>query len=192
MSFRDDDMLRYRRRLPLTVVLLALALAPAPRLVREGGEMVERQSIWPVRVLQATLLIQYFGAGACKVLHGDWLLVEGAWALNPNVLWSQVQGVYCTDLGAWMLRTLPRSAWAAQQHLALAFELIGPFLFLFRRTRPVVMLWGLGFQLVIGLSMYKVGYFSAQILAFYVLFMPPHWWRRVGERLRERRVSAEA
>jgi hypothetical protein len=172
--------------------LLALALAPAPRTVREDGAFVERQSLWPVRVLQATLLVQYFGAGACKLLHGDWLVVDGALALNHNVLWSQVQGVYCTDLGAWMLRALPRSAWSAQQYLALVFELVGPFLFLFRRTRPLVMLWGLGFHLMIGLSMYKVGYFSAQMLTLYVLFFEPHLLRQLAERTRERLPSRGA
>jgi len=128
------------------------------------------------------VLVQYFGAGVCKV-HGDWLQVDGAWALNPDVLWSQVQGIYCTEFGAWLLRTLPRGAWSVQQYLALAFELFGPFLFLFRRTRPIAMIWGIGFQTMIGLSMYKVGYFSAQILSFYVLFLQPGTLRQLGRRL---------
>jgi hypothetical protein len=159
--------------------LLALALAPAPRSFSENGVTVSRQSAWPVRVLQATLVVQYFAAGACKAIHGDWLQVDGEWALNHDVLWTHVQGVYCTDIGAWMLRTLPRWSWSAQQQLALTFELGGPFLFLFRRTRPFVLLWGLGFHAAIGLTMHKVGYFSLQMLAYYVLFFSPALLRRV-------------
>lgn len=164
--------------------LAALGLAPRPREVRDGSALVARQSAWPLRVLQATLLVQYFGAGMCKVFFGEWLIKDAALAYHPNVLWAHVQGIYCTEVGAWMLRTLPRWAWAAQQYSALVFELLGPFLFLFRRTRPVAMLWGLGFQTMIGLSMYKVGYFSLQMLSFYVLFVSPGLLREMGERVR--------
>jgi hypothetical protein len=172
--------------------LAALGLAPSPREIREGGRLIVRQSAWPLRVLQATLLVQYFGAGVCKIFHGDWLIADGALAINQNVLWSQVQGIYATDFGAFLLRTLPRWAWALQQYLALLFEVLGPFLFLFRRTRPIAMLWGIGFQTMIGLSMYKVGYFSAQMLSFYVLFLAPGLLREVGEWLRARVRRARA
>lgn len=155
---------------------LVLALAPAPVPVAIDGRQVLRQSAWPLRVLQATLLIEYFTAGTCKIFHGDWLhlgFYHGDWKQNPDVLWSQVQGVYCTAIAAWMLRTLPRWVWSVQQYAALAFELLAPALFASRRFRTLGMLWGIGFHLMIGLTMYKVGLFSLQMVSFYSLFLSP-------------------
>ena len=122
------------------------------------------RSVWPIRVLQATLLIQYFTAGWCKIAHGDWLQ-------NPYVLWSQVQGIYRTDFAAWMLRVLPVGVWVWMQYAALTFELLSPFLFIVKRFRPIGFLWGGGFQLIIALTMHQLIYFSLQLVAFYVLFL---------------------
>jgi len=169
---------------------LVLALAPAPVLVEIDGRRVWRQSAWPLRVLQSTLLIQYFTAGTCKIFHGDWLhlgFYHGDWKQNPDVLWSQVQGVYCTRLAAWMLRNLPRWVWSLQQDSALAFELLAPLLFIHRRLRGAGMVWGIGFHLMIGLTMYKVGLFSLQMVSMYSLFLSPEllhrlsgWWAKRG------------
>jgi hypothetical protein len=87
-------------------------------------------SVWPVRVLQATLLVMYFTAGTCKVLWGDWLR-------DSHVLYSQVQGPYRTEAAAWLLRHLPREAWNLMQSLSLSLELLAPVLFTVRRLRPM-------------------------------------------------------
>jgi hypothetical protein len=48
-------------------VLVLLAVAPEPH--RIGGQW--RQSAWPQRTLQLTLMVFYFNAGIAKALHGD-------------------------------------------------------------------------------------------------------------------------
>jgi hypothetical protein len=141
-----------------------LALAPAPRPVEHGGRTTSLQSAWPLRVLQATLLIQYFTAGTCKVLPGNWFE-------HSDILWTHVQGIYRTEFAAWMLRVLPKDAWAGMMYSALAFELLAPFLFAYRRTRPLAFAWGFSFQAIIALTMYRLFFFSAQMLTFYILFV---------------------
>jgi hypothetical protein len=135
-----------------------LLLAPWPR-ARER----ELRSAWPLRILQATLLLQYVGAGICKL--------RGGWLRNPEALWLQVQDVYMTQLAAWMVRELPMWAWACLQHGALAFELLAPLLLCVRRLRPLGFAWGLTMHLAIGLMMYRVGLFSLSVVAYYVLFV---------------------
>ncbi|MGE0269263.1 MAG: hypothetical protein AB7S78_12500 [Candidatus Omnitrophota bacterium] len=143
-----------------------LALAPAARpFTLDSGETVMRQSAWPLRTLQLTMFIQYFTAGTCKVMYGDWLNYR-------DVLWTHVQGTYRTDIAAWMLRVLPKWTWTVQMYLALAFETFGAFFFLDRRTVWWAMAVGLGFHLLIAATMHQLIYFSLQLLAYYILFMP--------------------
>ena len=142
-----------------------LLLAPWPAAAREG-EGRELRSAWPLRILQATLLLQYVGAGICKV--------RGGWLDNPAALWLQVQDVYMTQLAAWMVRELPMWAWAALQHGALGFELLAPLLLCVPKLRPLGFAWGLAMHLAIGLMMYRVGLFSLSVVAYYVLFVDEH------------------
>lgn len=145
---------------------LVLLLAPWP--ARANGSESDQpdpqlRSAWPLRILQATLLLQYFGAGICKL--------RGHWLDSSQVLWLQAQDIYMTALSAWMVRELPISAWAALQHSALAFELLAPILFCVRRLRPLTFAWGLLMHLGIALMMYRVGFFSLSVVAYYVLFV---------------------
>jgi Vitamin K-dependent gamma-carboxylase len=135
-----------------------LLLAPWPR---HGGAVL--RSAWPLRILQATLLLQYFGAGVCKL--------RGGWLRNPDTLWLQAQDIYMTQLAAWMVRELPMWMWTALQHGALAFELLAPLLLCVRRLRPLGFAWGLAMHLAIGLMMYRVGLFSLSVVAYYLLFV---------------------
>jgi hypothetical protein len=142
-----------------------MAFAPSPRAVAGAdGVTVVRQSAWPVRVLQGTLLIQYFTAGTCKVMHGDWLN-------QTDVLWTQVQGYYRTDLAAWMLRELPLWSWAVMMYSALLFEITAPITFGWKRLRPLAYVWGFGFQMMIAATMRMLILFSLQMVSFYVLFV---------------------
>lgn len=152
------------------ICLLILVLAPAP-VDDDDGQSV--QAAWPLRVLQVTLLLQYLGAGVCK-------LVTGEWGHSHDILWSQIQGFYRTDMAAWMVRMLPLWAFAAMQHLALAFEVLAPVLFAVRRLRPLAFLLGLGMHLLIALTMEKLIYFSAQMAVFYLLFIPAPWAARIA------------
>lgn len=145
--------------------LTILALGPTGSFLRVRAESPRAtQSVWPIRVLQATLLVQYWAAGWCKVLHGTWLQ-------DPLTLFSQAQGYYRTDLASWMLRNLPLDAWTAMQHSALAFELLAPLLFAVRRLRPLGYVWGGAFQIGTALMMKDLIYFSVQMMSFYLLFM---------------------
>ena len=146
--------------------LIVLAIAPEPK----PGE--QQQVAWPTRMLQLTVVAQYFASGLCKTIHGDW------WG-GEDVLFVQVQGIYMTDAAAWLVRTLPHWTWRVQQELALWFELLAPLLFAIRRLRPLAFVLGLGLHLVVAVTMDQLIYFSLQMACFYLLFIPPEWARKL-------------
>ncbi len=158
-------------------VLAVLACVPLGAYLSLGPAPQGPYSVWPIRVLQATIVLQYFLAGLCKVLHGDWLE-------NPYVLWTQAMGYYRTDLAALFLRTLPPAAWVAMEYTALGFELLAPLLFGVRRLRPLAFVLGVGFQVLSALLMDQLVYFGLQLLAFYVLFLDERFLHAVRLRLR--------
>lgn len=145
-----------------------LAVSPPKRPVTfNSGESLVLQSVWPIRIIQATLLIQYFTAGTCKIFHGDW-----NW-YHPDILWGHVQGGYRTDLAAVLLNSLPKSAWTVMLWGGLGFELLAPLLFTNKRLIPIGIIWGIGFHVSIALLMKSLIYFSAQMMSFYILFLSP-------------------
>ena len=150
---------------------------PTPKSADATEPPAQLRSAWPLRILQTTLILQYLGAGICK-LRGDWLD-------SGQVLWLQAQDVYMTDLSAWMVREVPVGVWAALQHGALGFELAAPLLFGVRRLRPLGFGLGLAMHLGIGLMMYRVGFFSLSVVAYYVLFADERRLLAVRSRLRE-------
>jgi vitamin K-dependent gamma-carboxylase-like protein len=158
---------------------LVLALVPQGSYWSIERRAPRMQPAWPLRILQATIVIQYFTAGWCKAAHGDWLQ-------NPNVLWTQAQGYYRTDFAALMLRLLPLGAWTLMQHATLTFELLVPLLFLVRRLRPIGLLWGLAFQVLSALMLDRLVYFGLQLLSFYVLFLDDAVLHRLHARVFER------
>jgi hypothetical protein len=137
-----------------------------------------------IRAIQATLIVQYFAAGVSKCDPGDWLKYS-------DVLWTQIQGVHRTDLAAWLLRTLPMWAWTAQQYTALGFELFAPLLFTIRRLRPLAFVLGIGFHLLIALTMHNLIFFSAQMWTFYALFLRAEEWRNLRRYSGLKRLSVE-
>jgi hypothetical protein len=169
------------------VTFFVLAIQPRPRPVRIEGEAVStlRQSAWPIRIIQATLMIQYGTAGMCKLLHGDWLE-------TPYVLYTHSVGIYRTAAAAWLIHFLPHRAWPIIGYSALAFEVLAPVLLLIRKLRPVAFVWGWGFQLVIALMMKDLIYFSLQMMSFYLLFLPEAWVVRWEEALQSRMRRAHS
>ncbi len=129
----------------------------------DGATAPQLRSAWPIRVLQGTLILQYFGAGICKL--------RGGWAGDHEVLWLQIQSIYMTDFAAWTVRSLPSPVWAGLHYGALAFELLAPLLFIVSRLRPLAFVWGLTMHLAIGLMMHRVGLFSLSVVAYYPLFV---------------------
>jgi len=150
------------------ITLFILAIAPQ----QETG-LVPR---WPLRMLQVLLVTHYAASGMCKAIHGDWLH-------HSDVLWTQVQGIYMTNAAAWSIRTFPLEMWTVMQHAALGFEIAAPLLFAVRRLRAPTLAFGLLFHIVIAVTMYKLIYFSAQMVALYLAFVPASWlWARHAER----------
>ena len=140
----------------------------------------------PMRLIQATLILQYLAAGMGKAFGGEWLDYS-------DVLYTQVQGVYRTEIAAWCLRNLPVWSWTIMQWTALLFELEAPLLFCVRKLRPVAFVIGMGFHLMIALFMKDLIYFSLQMWTFYALFVSPNEWRAIGRvlaRLLRRKSSA--
>lgn len=146
------------------VCFLLLLLAPAPREVAVEGGRAARQSAWPLRVIQATLIIQYGTAGICKVLHGDWLK-------RADILVGHSVGLYRTEAAAWLIDVLPHWAWVVQGVMALGFELLAPVLFIVKRLRPVAYVIGVGMHVVIALMMVDLIWFSLQMVTFYLVFV---------------------
>lgn len=141
-------------------------IAFAPRTVSEKSAQGERRfmSAWPVRVLQATLLIQYGEAGICKAYHGDWLH-------KVDILYGHSVGIYRTEIAGWLMTHMPPIFWVASSLFALAFELFAPVIFAFRRLRPFAMLSGVAMHLVIAALMKDLIFFSLQMITFYVVFL---------------------
>jgi hypothetical protein len=83
-----------------------------------------------------------------------------------------------------MIRSLPDGFFPVSQWAALLFELLAPVLFIVRRLRPLAFAWGLAMHLLIGVTMYQVGYFALQIVGFYVLFVDDALLHRLAARLR--------
>ncbi len=164
-----------------------LLITPGFKRDAKSGQMMG--SVLGMRVIQATLLLQYLAAGTSKAFMGDWLKYN-------DVLYTQVQGVYRTDFAAWCLRTLPMWSWTVMQWTALLFELEAPVLFCVRKLRPIAFVIGIDFHLMIALMMKDLIFFSAQMWTFYALFVTPGQWRWMGgkgvsiwQRLRLRKSS---
>lgn len=156
----------------LYVGIFAL-LALSPGLFRDvGGRWLT--SVITGRVIQWTLILQYFAAGLAKA-NGDWLK-------DGDVLLSQVLGVFRTEGAAWALNWLPEWTWTAQQQAALGFKLFAPLLFAHRRLLPVAVVMGFGFHFLIAVFMKDLIYFSLQMWTFYAMFISAKGWQRMGIR----------
>jgi hypothetical protein len=149
------------------IFFLVLLLAPDPQKIRlkKDEEPQLRQTAWPVRIIQATLVIQYCSAGICKVVHGDWLK-------RVDILYGHSAGLYRNHLATWAIHNLPNWAWGVQGVIALCFEVFAPALFLIKKLRWVGIIVGVGMHIFIALLMKDLIFFSAQMITFYVLFLP--------------------
>ena len=132
---RVDSLSAFALNKLVIVGFLVIALAPPARPVkRNDGTTVWLQSAWPVRILQATLLIIYVTSAICKSFYGDWLQ-------HNDVVWSVIQGVFRTDLSSALLGILPVWVFTLLQWFVLGFELLAPALLIPRRLRPIGSRW---------------------------------------------------
>lgn len=156
----------------LNIIVFAILATAPPPWQDDKGRM--RQSLGPVRLCQALMIMLYFTAGVAKVKSGDWLEYD-------DVIWSHTQGVYRTEFAAWLVREMPMSYWTLQKWLALSFEMGAPFLFCFHRLRPLGLILGLGFHLTIALCFWSIWPFSLHMVTYYLLFLPTRWQRQFYE-----------
>ncbi|HLF18927.1 MAG TPA: hypothetical protein VI749_08590 [Candidatus Omnitrophota bacterium] len=146
------------------VSLFVLACASKGSYWSVTDRNIPQQSIWAIRILQATFVIQYFAAGWNKAVLGDWLD-------SPFILWTHMQGYYRTDVAAWLLNNIPLKGWAFMQISALLFELLVPVLFIIPSARRIGFIWGSCFQLMIALCMHQLIYFMLIMWCFYIVFI---------------------
>jgi len=149
-----DQLASFSPNKILIAAVLILCLAPTGPHWSMRSKQAMMQSAWPLRILQATMIIHLFMSGWSKIYFGEWLS-------NPYVLWTQVQGTFRTEAAVTLLRNLPPQMWALMQYSALLFECLAPLLFMCRSLRWIGFLWGAGFQVMIALTMHhclKFGY----------------------------------
>lgn len=159
--------------------LFYLMLAPAGALwsldaKRRGAQ--KQIPVWPIRLMQIQLCLIYFATALSKlnaVGPRDWLTGEAVyWALNDITLtrWSYA----LLPIPIFVCRLL---TWGT-----LLFEFSFPFLIWVPRLRSALLFAGLGLHVGILLSL-QVGFFSPNILAFYLLFVPADTLARWQARL---------
>ena len=163
---RVDSLSAFALNKLVIVGFLVIALAPPARPVkRNDGTTVWLQSAWPVRILQATLLIIYVTSAICKSFYGDWLQ-------HNDVVWSVIQGVFRTDLSSALLGILPVWVFTLLQWFVLGFELLAPALLIPRRLRPIGIACGVALHAGLAMMMSTVIFFSLQMVTYYLLFVP--------------------
>ncbi len=131
---------------------------------RSGGELrVPRGSYW---LLRGQMTIVYFYAGVAK-LNPDWL-----WRAEPLRAWL---ATYSDTplLGAWVEQPwlAPLMSWGG-----LVYDLSIAPLLLWRRTRPLGVVFALGFHLTVG-WMFPIGVFPWVMLVAMTVFFQPDWPR---------------
>jgi len=158
----------------LYVVFFAFILvAPASVTAHDGSRW---HAAWAVRMVQATILIQYCTAGICKTLWGDW-------TYNPMVLYTHTVGIYRTDIAALVVEYTPAFMWVIFAWSALLFELLAPIFFIGRRLRTIACVWGATFHIGVAVLMKDLIFFTQQMISTYVLFLDDKYVVRVESRI---------
>jgi len=156
---------------------VALAGCFASSMSKDAASPLARVSAWPIRTLQATILLQYGTAGTCKIFFGDWLR-------RSDILLTHSVGLYRTEIAGFVIAHAPAFAWTLLGIGALGFELFAPVVFVWRKTRLFAALFGVAFHLSIAVLMKDLIYFSAQMITFYLLFLDEDRAERVEQKTR--------
>ena len=156
----------------LMCILAVFVLAPAGRYWFSSDKTIKYISAWPVRTLQAFIIIHLFMAGWSKIVFGEW-------SFNLYVLWTQMQGTFRTDLAAFLLRHMPIAGWKGMQMGSLLFELFAPVLLIVPSFRRIGIIGGVIFQLMIALTMKHLIYFNLINISFFALFIDEAFWHSI-------------
>ena len=130
---------------------------------RHSPKPIEPQAVWPLQLMRCQIALIYVSSGLHKLSFPMWR--DGSavhWAINLNEF-HRLPWVI-PETAAWVVAFL---TWST-----LAFELIFPLLVVFRRTRPLTLVAGVGLHLGLWATM-ELGPFSGVMMASYVAFLEP-------------------
>jgi hypothetical protein len=130
-----------------------------------GAERETHLASGSVRFIQILLPVIYSASGIAK-MRGDWIT-------NPYVLWAQLHDSFQTDVTFFLANHLPKKAWIGFSALTLAFEVLAPLWFAFRRTRIVGLALGVGMHAMIGAMFGPVRYFALLMISLLVAAYTP-------------------
>lgn len=127
---------------------------------------------WIGRLIRYQAIMLYLGSGLWKAAHAHWR--------SGVLLHATLQGLWSTDLGFWLVRSIPAGDnWAALSQFVIVGEIMVGVFFCFRRTYPIAIISGIAFHLgnVIFLSIPEF----LVCITPYVFFIEPATLRRWGE-----------
>ncbi len=124
---------------------------------------------WIGRLVRFQAVMLYLGAGLWKAANPGWR--------SGELLFATLQGMWSTDLGFWLVRTIPGPAgWALLSQLVIIGEILLGVLFCFRRTYALAIVGGIAFHVgnIIFLSIPEF----LVCIAPYVFFLEPSTLQR--------------
>ena len=135
----------------------------ARRKRRSGPHPLMMQPAWPLQLMRFQIALIYGSSGLHKLSFPIWR--DGSavhWAINLNEFHRL----------PWVIPETAALAVAFLTWSTLAFELAFPLLVVFKRTRPLVLIAGVGLHLGLWATM-ELGPFSQVMVASYIAFLEP-------------------
>lgn len=171
------------------VLVLAIAAGPADRVLSVDAWLKRRRTgkIWKteracgsIRFLQVLPITMYMASGIAKA-RADWLK-------EPLVLYSQIHGSYQTWIAYALACAIPAWLWTALQGMVLTFEATAPLTFAWKKTRPYVLVFGLGMHTMIALMFGPVVWFSLLMITLLAAgWLPERYFAFMNPGARDRR-----
>lgn len=132
---------------------------------------------WIGRLIRFQAVMLYLGAGLWKAANPAWR--------SGELLYATLQGMWSTDVGFWLVRTVPSPhGFALLSWSVIVGETVLGLLFCFRRTYPLAIVGGIAFHLgnIIFLSIPEF----LVCIAPYVFFVEPSTLQRWVDTLASR------
>jgi hypothetical protein len=159
----------------IQIVLFWLMFMPSNRALAWDARKLEgpqQTAPWGVRVMQMQMCAMYTSTGVAKLRGG----INGTW-LNGTSL----HYVY-NDIGLvrWSYAQFPMPIWVTAPigYLSLIWEVFFIALVLYPKSRFWALLFGIGFHMVVYLSL-EVGWFSFYSIALYPVWINSKWFTDV-------------
>lgn len=132
---------------------------------------------WMGRLIRFQTIMLYLGAGLWKAANPHWR--------SGVLLHATLQGMWSTDIGFWLVRTIPAGdSWATVSQIVIIGEILVGVFFCVRRLYPLAIISGIAFHLgnVIFMSIPEF----LICITPYVFFIEPTTLQRWGDRLASR------